>query len=112
MFGLAHQIGAIAIALADDGNGELADDVAAHDQDIDAVMLRRIDEFPEGALRAMKVGAEEQLGGLVFAAAELPTKERHLPPVVAGSGRSLFCAWPRGLRRRAPSRHARSEERR
>ena len=78
-FGLAHQVRAkAAVALADDRNGELADHVAAHDQDVGLIMLRGIHKLAENALGAVEIGGKEQtrqpLGGL---GRRLPSKQGH-----------------------------------
>ena len=48
------------VALADDGNGELADHVTPHDEDAGLIVLGGIDELAEDALRAVKIGGKEQ----------------------------------------------------
>ena len=49
-----------AIGLADDRNGEFADHVAAHDEDVRLVVLCGIDKLAEDALRAVKIRGEEE----------------------------------------------------
>ena len=58
--GLTHQMRPkAAIALADDGNGEFADHVAAHDQDVGLIVLCGVDKLAEDALGAVKIGSKE-----------------------------------------------------
>ncbi len=77
-----------AIALADDRNGELADHVAAHDEDVRLVVLCGIDELAEDALRAVKIGGKEETRQLpVGLGGRVPSKQRHksrLPPELSG----------------------------
>src|SRR5690349_24451845 len=66
------------IGPADDGNGELADHVAAHDEDVSLVMLCGIDELAEDALRAVKIRGKEEARQLpVGLRGFIPSKQRH-----------------------------------
>ncbi len=51
MLGLAHEVGPeIAVALANDGNGKLADHVTAHDQDVGLIVFCGVYELAKDAL--------------------------------------------------------------
>ena len=68
VLGLAHQVRPkAAVALADDRNGQLADHVTAHDEDVGLIVFCGIHKLAKNALRAMKIGGKEQtrqpLGG-------------------------------------------------
>src|SRR5260221_1146889 len=56
VLGFAHEMRPVgAMGLADDRDGELADNVAAHDQDVRLIELGGIDELPKDSLRSVKI---------------------------------------------------------
>ena len=69
------QRGAIkAVGFSDNRDGQLAENVAAHDETFGLVKIARIEEFAKRPLRAVQVRCEENAGGFFR---RLPAKQRH-----------------------------------